>query len=75
MILYGPTFHVTTVDYVLYSNITYIYPVSYLVERKLFQFFFQNCFKIVSGIPPAVIVWGEYLPGNNHCPMFDNDLL
>ena len=29
--------------YVLYSNVNYIYPVSYLVEIKLFQ----NCFKLL----------------------------
>ena len=38
MSLYGPTFHVTPVDLcIIYSDVTYIYPVSCLVEIKLFQ--------------------------------------
>ena len=40
----GPHFMLLLSIYVLYSNVTYIYPVSCLVEIKLFQ----NCFKIVS---------------------------
>ena len=37
MTLYGPTFMLLLSIYVLYSNVTYIYPVSCLVEIKLFQ--------------------------------------
>ena len=37
MNLYGHTFHVTPVNLCIYSNVTYIYPLSCLVEIKLFQ--------------------------------------
>ena len=40
----GPHFMLLMPTYVLYSNVTYIYPVSYLVEIKLL---FHYCFKIV----------------------------
>ena len=44
MRLYGLTFHVTPVDLriILINNVTYIYPISYLVEIKLFQIV-SNC--------------------------------
>ena len=47
--LNGPSFHITPVDFLyLYSNVTYIYPVSCLVEIKLFQIvkkssIYSNC--------------------------------
>ena len=44
MSLYGPTFHVTPVDLcIIFQCNLHIYPVSSLVEIKLFQ----NCFKSV----------------------------
>ena len=52
MSLYGPTFHTLLSIYVLYSNVTYIYPVTCLVEIKLFQLF-QNCFKLFQHVTPA----------------------
>ena len=43
MSLYGPTFHVTPVNLcIIFQSNIYIYPVSCLVEIKLFQ----NCFKL-----------------------------
>ena len=39
----GPHFMLLLSIYVLYSNITYVYPVSCLVEIKLFQIV-SNCF-------------------------------
>ena len=43
----GPHFMLLLSIYVLYSNVTYIYPVSCLVEIKLFQIV-SNCFKSIS---------------------------
>ena len=42
MSLRGPTSHVTPFDLCIYSSVTYTFPVSWLVEIKLFQ----NCFKL-----------------------------
>ena len=42
----GPHFMLLLSIYVLYSNVTYIYPVSCLVEIKLFKLF--QLFQIVS---------------------------
>ena len=55
----GPHFMLLLSNYILCSNVTYIYPVSCLVERK----WFQNCFKKQNLIPRAVIwkfVNGKY---------------
>ena len=47
MSLYGPRFHVTPVDLgVIFQCNLYIYPVSCLVEIKLFQIV-SNCFKLL----------------------------
>ena len=50
--LYGPTFHVTPVDVCItvYSNVAYIYPVSCLVEIKLFV---SNTTELVPGSPKS----------------------
>ena len=49
MSLYGPTFHVTPIDFcIIFQCNLYIYPVSCLVEIKLFQIVSKivlNCFK------------------------------
>ena len=48
MSLYGPTFHVTPVDLciIFQCNLYKLYPVSCLVEIKLFQNCL-NCFKYI----------------------------
>ena len=60
MSLYGLAFHMLLLSiYVLYSNVTYIYPVSCLVEIKLFQ--------IVSNVN-----WAFYSIYNCvHLPIYD----
>ena len=46
MSLYGPTFHVTPVDLcIIFQYNLYVYPVSCLMEIKLFQIV-SNCFKL-----------------------------
>ena len=40
----GPHFMLLLSIYVLYSNVTYIYPVSCLVEIKLFQIVLKTIF-------------------------------
>ena len=47
MSLYGPHFMLLLSIYVLYSNVTYIYPVSCLMEIKLLQVV-SNCFKYLN---------------------------
>ena len=44
--------------YVLYSNVTYIYPVSCLVEIKLFQIV-SNCFLNIERADVVHKVWTE----------------